>query len=76
MYGPVDDDALARARVLASSLWAALAEYAHDVGMPALSSEALAGLARAPPIAIYRGRCAASAEASTGTTSNSARSSQ
>ena len=35
-YGPVDDDALTRARVLAVSLWAALAEYAHDVGMPAL----------------------------------------
>jgi aminoglycoside phosphotransferase (APT) family kinase protein len=46
-YGPVDDDALTRARVLAVSLWAALAEYAHDVGMPALLSEVLAGLQRA-----------------------------
>jgi hypothetical protein len=46
-YGPVDDDALTRARVLAVSLWAALAEYAYDVGMPALLSEVLAGLGRA-----------------------------
>ncbi|HVI35589.1 MAG TPA: phosphotransferase [Gaiellales bacterium] len=46
-YGPVDDDALTRARVLAVSLWGALAEYAHDVGMPALLSEVLAGLERA-----------------------------
>jgi hypothetical protein len=29
------------------SLWATLAEYAHDVGMPALLSEVLAGLQRA-----------------------------
>jgi hypothetical protein len=33
--------------VLAVSLWAALAEYAHDVRMPALLSEVLAGLERA-----------------------------
>jgi|tagenome__1003787_1003787.scaffolds.fasta_scaffold20887183_3 aminoglycoside phosphotransferase (APT) family kinase protein len=46
-YGPVDDDALTRARVLAVSLWGALAEYAHDVGMPALLSEVVAGLERA-----------------------------
>jgi aminoglycoside phosphotransferase (APT) family kinase protein len=46
-YGPVDDHALIRARVLAVSLWAALAEYAHDVAMPALLSEVLAGLERA-----------------------------
>jgi aminoglycoside phosphotransferase (APT) family kinase protein len=46
-YGPVDDDALIRARVLAVSVWAALAEYAHDVGMPALLAEVLDGLARA-----------------------------
>src|SRR6185312_15410631 len=45
--GPPDDDDLIRARVLAVSLWAALAEYAHDVGMPALLSEVLAGLGRA-----------------------------
>ena len=35
-YGPVDDDALTRARVLSVSLWAALAEYAPHVGMPSL----------------------------------------
>ena len=46
-YGPVDDDALTRARVLTVSLWAALAEYAHDVAMPALLREVLAGLERA-----------------------------
>ena len=46
-YGPVGDDALIRARVLAVSLWAALAEYAHAVGMPALGREAHAGLDRA-----------------------------
>jgi len=46
-YGPVHGDALIRARVLAVSLWAALAEYAHDVGMPALLVEVLAGLTRA-----------------------------
>ena len=46
-YGPLDDDALTRARVLAVSLWGALAEYAHDVGMPWLLTEVLAGLGRA-----------------------------
>jgi aminoglycoside phosphotransferase (APT) family kinase protein len=46
-YGPLDADALTRARVLAVSLWAALAEYARDVGMPALLSEVLGGLERA-----------------------------
>lgn len=46
-YGPVDADALLRARVLAISLWGALAEYAHDVGMEALRHEALAGIDRA-----------------------------
>jgi aminoglycoside phosphotransferase (APT) family kinase protein len=43
-YGPVDDAALLRARVLAIFLWATLAEYGHDVGMPALRHEALSGL--------------------------------
>ena len=46
-YGPLDGDALTRARVLAVSLWGALAEYAHDVGMPWLLTEVLAGLGRA-----------------------------
>jgi aminoglycoside phosphotransferase (APT) family kinase protein len=46
-YGPIADDRLLRARVLAISLWAVLAEYAADVGMDALGREALAGLDRA-----------------------------
>jgi aminoglycoside phosphotransferase (APT) family kinase protein len=46
-YGPVDPESLLRARVLAIFLWATLAEYGHDVGMPALAREALAGLDRA-----------------------------
>jgi aminoglycoside phosphotransferase (APT) family kinase protein len=46
-YGPVDPDRLLRARALAISLWGALAEYAHDVGMEALRREALAGIDRA-----------------------------
>jgi hypothetical protein len=33
--------------VLAVSLWGALAEYAHDVGMPWLLTEVLGGLERA-----------------------------
>ena len=49
-YGPLDDDALTRARVLAVSLWGALAEYAHDVGMPWLLTEVLAGPAGLPTI--------------------------
>ena len=46
-YGPVDDDRMLRARVLAISIWGALAEYAHDVGMDRLGREAVAGLDRA-----------------------------
>jgi aminoglycoside phosphotransferase (APT) family kinase protein len=46
-YGPVREDQLVRARVLAINLCSILALYAHDEGMPAVKSEALAGLARA-----------------------------
>jgi aminoglycoside phosphotransferase (APT) family kinase protein len=46
-YGPVEPDGLLRARVLAVFLWGTLADYAHDVGMPALQREALRGLDRA-----------------------------
>jgi aminoglycoside phosphotransferase (APT) family kinase protein len=46
-YGPVDPDRLLRARVLAISLWGALAEYGHAMGMEPLRREALAGLDRA-----------------------------
>jgi aminoglycoside phosphotransferase (APT) family kinase protein len=46
-YGPVTDDQLLRARVLALFLCAVLALYAHHEGMPALELEALAGLDRA-----------------------------
>jgi aminoglycoside phosphotransferase (APT) family kinase protein len=46
-YGPVDADRLLRARVLTISIWGALAEYAHDVGMARLGGEAVAGLDRA-----------------------------
>jgi aminoglycoside phosphotransferase (APT) family kinase protein len=46
-YGPIGDDGLLRARVLAVFLWGMLAEYAHDVGMEALGREAVAGLDRA-----------------------------
>ena len=46
-YGPVAPEALLRARVLAVFLWATLAEYGREVGMPALEREALEGLDRA-----------------------------
>jgi aminoglycoside phosphotransferase (APT) family kinase protein len=46
-YGPVAEDRLLRARALTVSIWGALAEYAHDVGMERLGREALAGLDRA-----------------------------
>lgn len=46
-YGPVDDETLLRARVLALALGALLAAYALDTAMPALATEALAGLDRA-----------------------------
>ncbi|HET8756184.1 MAG TPA: phosphotransferase [Solirubrobacteraceae bacterium] len=45
-YGPVSDDQLLRARVLALFLCAVLALYGHHEGMPALRDEALAGLDR------------------------------
>jgi aminoglycoside phosphotransferase (APT) family kinase protein len=45
-YGPVTDEQLLRARVLALSLCAALAAYAHAEGLTALERECVAGLAR------------------------------
>jgi aminoglycoside phosphotransferase (APT) family kinase protein len=45
-YGPVTDEQLLRARVLALFLCAVLALYANHEGMPALEREALAGLER------------------------------
>lgn len=46
-YGRVSDEQLLRARVVALSLSAALAHYAHDEGFQAVEREALSGLARA-----------------------------
>jgi len=46
-YGPVTDDQLLRARVLALFLCAVLALYGDHEGMPALRDEAVAGLDRA-----------------------------
>jgi len=46
-YGPVDGVRLLRARVVTVSVWGALAEYAHAVGMEQLGREAVAGLDRA-----------------------------
>lgn len=46
-YGPVSDDQLLRARVIAISLSAALAHYGHREGFWAIEREALAGLERA-----------------------------
>jgi aminoglycoside phosphotransferase (APT) family kinase protein len=45
-YGPAEEDALLRARVLALFLCAALATYAHAEDMPDLEREALDGLTR------------------------------
>jgi aminoglycoside phosphotransferase (APT) family kinase protein len=45
-YGPVPAHGLLRARVLALFLNAALAEYAHQIGLRGLLAEALAGLER------------------------------
>ena len=45
-YGPLTDDQLLRARVLALFLCTALAVYAHHERMPRLEREALAGLGR------------------------------
>jgi aminoglycoside phosphotransferase (APT) family kinase protein len=46
-YGPVEEEQLLRARVLAFSVWAALAAYAHSEGSPSVERAALAGLERA-----------------------------
>jgi len=46
-YGPVSDEQLLRARVVAISLSAALAHYGHSEGFLAIEREALAGLERA-----------------------------
>ena len=43
-YGPVDDVRMLRARVITVSIWGALAEYAHAVGMERLARVAVAGL--------------------------------
>jgi aminoglycoside phosphotransferase (APT) family kinase protein len=45
-YGPVSDEQLLRARVLALSLCAALAAYGHHESLPQVEREALAGLRR------------------------------
>jgi aminoglycoside phosphotransferase (APT) family kinase protein len=45
-YGSVTDEQLLRARVLALSLSAALANYGHREGFPSIEREALSGLAR------------------------------
>lgn len=45
-YGPVDEAQLLRARVLALSICAALALYAHAEGIASVEREALDGLAR------------------------------
>jgi aminoglycoside phosphotransferase (APT) family kinase protein len=46
-YGPVPEESLLRARVLALFLNTALARYAHAEGLAAVEAEALAGLRRA-----------------------------
>jgi aminoglycoside phosphotransferase (APT) family kinase protein len=46
-YGPVGDEQLLRARVVALSVTAALARYGQEEGMDAVAREALAGLERA-----------------------------
>jgi len=45
-YGPVEEDGLLRARILAICLCALLATYAHATGMVDLEHEALTGLER------------------------------
>jgi aminoglycoside phosphotransferase (APT) family kinase protein len=45
-YGPVGEEQLLRARVVALSLSAALAHYGHAEGFPAVAREALSGLSR------------------------------
>ena len=46
-YGPVSEEQLLRARVVALSLSAALAHYGHKEGFAAIAREAVAGLGRA-----------------------------
>jgi aminoglycoside phosphotransferase (APT) family kinase protein len=46
-YGPISEEQLVRARVLALSLSASLAHYGHAEGFGAIEREALAGLERA-----------------------------
>jgi len=46
-YGAVDAETLLRARVIAIHLGAALLDYGHEEGLPALEREALASLDRA-----------------------------
>jgi aminoglycoside phosphotransferase (APT) family kinase protein len=46
-YGPVTEEQLLRARVLALSLCAALAHYGHELGAKTIAAEAIAGLDRA-----------------------------
>ncbi len=46
-YGPVEEEQLLRARVLAFSVWAALALYGHVESLPSVEREALDGLGRA-----------------------------
>jgi aminoglycoside phosphotransferase (APT) family kinase protein len=46
-YGPVSEEQLVRARVLAINLCSILLLYAHSEGMPEVEREALAGLERA-----------------------------
>jgi aminoglycoside phosphotransferase (APT) family kinase protein len=46
-YGPLTDEQLLRARVLAINLCSILALYAHEEGMTAVKQEALAGVERA-----------------------------
>jgi aminoglycoside phosphotransferase (APT) family kinase protein len=47
VYGPVTEEQLLRARVLAFSLCAALARYGHEEGMTSVEREAIVGLERA-----------------------------
>ena len=46
-YGPLDEAALLRSRVLAVFLWGTMVEYGHEVGPEWLKREALSGLDRA-----------------------------
>jgi aminoglycoside phosphotransferase (APT) family kinase protein len=46
-YGPVDDEQLLRARVLAFFLWGTIALYGRTEDLPGLEREAVAGLERA-----------------------------